>query len=144
MDKKLSLYKDILKFYNSKFLCTYTSFNDDDTSNLCYQIQLLLAFNLQKYNQQILTESIEKLYLFFKKNKEIIEIIEFIGSNFEFFNSFNGENNIDEKNLLIFQILFSYEYFHLFHKCLSKSIENIGNENYGTFTELLNFIKTKN
>ena len=32
--------------YNTQFLCTYKSFSDNYYSNLCYQIQLLQAFNI--------------------------------------------------------------------------------------------------
>tara|TARA_B110001452_G_scaffold263125_1_gene264124 strand:- start:399 stop:836 length:438 start_codon:yes stop_codon:yes gene_type:complete len=120
MTCNISLY-DIC--YNSLFLCTYKSLEDEQSSNICYQIQLLQAFNLLKYDDFIISNKIESCYNLLRENAEIKKILSFFLSkqnNLEFFNLFNTFDNI-----FVFQLLFSYNYFDIFHKCFSKYLNNI-------------------
>ena len=58
--------------YNCDFLCTYHLFTDDEElSKLCYQEQLLQAFNLEKYDDEKIHESIKNI------QNEISDIPEF-------------------------------------------------------------------
>ena len=55
--------------YNTNFLCTYKSFSDSYYSNLCYQIQLLQAFNMKLYNATQLSNNINSCYKHYINNK---------------------------------------------------------------------------
>lgn len=124
-----------MEIYNNEFICTYKSLEDEYSSNLCYQIQLLQAFNMTKYDDKILQINMEKIYNLLRENiyiKKIYSLIEKKYPEINFINSFN--DNLD--NLLFLQILFSYDYFDLFHKEL---IHFFNNKNYN-FEELEKFL----
>lgn len=115
-----------MEFYDTKFICTYKSLKDNYTSNLCYQIQLLQVFNMMKYDDKLLQINMEKIYNLLKENiyiKNIYYLIEKKHPEINFLNSF--KDNLD--NFLFLQILFSYDYFDLFHKEL---IEFFNNKDY--------------
>lgn len=109
--------------YNYNFLCTYTDFSNNYYSNLCYQIQLLQAFNMQKYDEYILNKNIKKIFYVLEDNLEIKKIIILLSkknSNLSFLNIFNKE----EQAYFNYQLLFSYDYFHIFHKCFSNYLKH--------------------
>jgi hypothetical protein len=125
-----------MEIYNNEFICTYKSLEDEYSSNLCYQIQLLQAFNMTKYDDKILQINIEKIYNLLRENiyiKKIYSLIEKKYPEINFINSFN--DNLD--NLLFLQILFSYDYFDLFHKELIHFFNN-KNYNFEELEKLLN------
>ena len=125
-----------MEIYNNEFICTYKSLEDEYSSNLCYQIQLLQAFNITKYDDKILQINIEKIYNLLRENiyiKKIYSLIEKKYPEINFINSFN--DNLD--NLLFLQILFSYDYFDLFHKELIHFFNN-KNYNFEELEKLLN------
>lgn len=93
--------------YNFDMICTYKLMDNDDDRKLMYQIQLLQLFNLEKFDDVLLSENINKLYNTFKMNKNIIELIEN-----------NPYKNQLMNNNLIFQTFFSYDTLDIFHKCL--------------------------
>ena len=64
--------------YNSDFLTTYRSFEEEYYSDLCYKIQLLQAFNMQKYDDLILQQNMKKIYYFMRENKELKIIYELL------------------------------------------------------------------
>jgi hypothetical protein len=113
---------DNLKNMNYKydFLCTYKLLETEETdcANLCYQTQLLQALNMKNYDDFIITKNIEALYFFLKDNNEVISLLlalkeKYKNSSMAFF---------IENEITLFQLLFSYDYFDIFHKCLSKYI----------------------
>ena len=93
--------------YNFDMICTYKLMDNDDDRKLMYQIQLLQLFNLEKFDDVLLSENINKLYNTFKMNKNKIELIEN-----------NPYKNQLMNNNLIFQTFFSYDTLDIFHKCL--------------------------
>ncbi len=127
--------------YNYNFLCTYTDFSNNYYSNLCYQIQLLQAFNMQKYDEFILNKNIQSMFVLLKDNLEIKNILLLLSkkiTNLSFLNIFNKEEQI----YLNYQLLFSYDYFYIFHKCFSNylkhnNINNINNNNNNKYFENL-------
>ena len=101
--------------YNSEFLCTYKSMEEEYYQNLCYQTQILQALNISKYDDTIVSNHIEKIYYFLQNYYEIDIILlalkeKYKNSSISFF--------IENNNSALFQMLFSYEYFDIFHKCL--------------------------
>lgn len=109
--------------YKCDFLCTYKLLENQeneetDCANLCYQTQLLQALNMKNYDDFIITKNIEALYFFLKDNNEVVSLMlalkeKYKNSSMAFF---------IENELALFQLLFSYDYFDIFHKCLSKYI----------------------
>jgi hypothetical protein len=120
--------------YNKSFICTYKKFGDEYNSNLCYQIQLLQAFNMNKYDEYMLQKHIENLYIFLRDNVNIIKICELLKKKYTNLSFFNTQSN-DLENLIFFQILFSYDYFDLFHKQLIDYFKEIHH-----FQEIYNYI----
>ena len=93
--------------YNFDMLCTYKLMDNDEDRKLMYQLQLLQLFNLEKFDEALLSEHINKLYDTFKENKNIIDLIEK-----------NPYKNRLMNNILVFQTFFSYDTLDIFHKCL--------------------------
>jgi hypothetical protein len=101
--------------YNTEFLCTYKNLDEEYYQNLCYQTQILQALNISKYDDTIVSNHIEKIYYFLQNYYEIDIILlalkeKYKNSSISFF--------IENSNSALFQILFSYDYFDIFHKCL--------------------------
>jgi hypothetical protein len=101
--------------YNNEFLCTYKNMGKEYYQNSCYQIQILQALNISKYDDTIVSNHIEKIYYFLQNYYEIDIILlvlkeKYKNSSISFF--------IENSNSALFQILFSYDYFDIFHKCL--------------------------
>ena len=108
--------------YDSSFKCTYKLFEDeeDNSSHLCYQTQLLQALNMTKFDDFIITKNIEAVYFFIKDYSEIVGILmllkeKYKNSSMAFF---------IENEIALFQLLFSYDYFDIFHKCLCNYIKS--------------------
>jgi hypothetical protein len=128
--------------YNTEFLCTYKSMPEEYYKNLCYQIQILQALNISKYDDIIVSNHIEKIYYFLQNYYEIDIILlalkeKYKNSNISFF--------IENNNSVLFQMLFSYDYFDIFHKCLcqyiiSKRLKNEPDINKKFFTTLKDII----
>ena len=72
--------------YNYSFICTYKELNQDYYSNLCYQIQLLQVFNMDKYDEYILQKNIESVYIFLRDNNYIKEIFKLLQEKLPCFN----------------------------------------------------------
>ena len=113
--------------YNCNFLCTYHLFTDDeDISRLCYQQQFLQAFNLDKYNDKIINEIIEQIYIEICNVDDFNELLNRIRENLDDLQTshfFDKINNVSLNDPFIYYLLFSYEYFNIFHKkyCLFKN-----------------------
>lgn len=126
--------------YNSQLVLTYKMFKKEEDSNLCYQIQLLQAFNMLKYDDFILQKSIESVYIILQNNETIKSILLIISEKMKSYELFNLKNG---KNIFLFQLLFSYNYFESFHKCFINYINDFRNNNtlkQDYFEELKTFI----
>lgn len=127
--------------YNSQLVLTYKMFNKEEDSNLCYQIQLLQAFNMLKYDDYILQKNIESVYEILKNIETIKSILLIISEKMKAYELFGS---IDEngKNIFLFQLLFSYNYFETFHKCFINYINDFKNNTlkHDYFEELKTFI----
>jgi len=95
--------------YSADFICTYKLMDNDDDRNIMYQIQLLQAFDMRKFDQDEISEKTLQLYQKLKDCNQVKEILE------------EGMKANPEMNLsheIMFMCLFSYQFFDLFHKCL--------------------------
>jgi len=128
--------------YNREFLCTYKNMDEEYYNNLCYQIQILQALKINKYDETIVSNHIEKIYYFLQNYYEIDIILLALKEKYK--NTTIAifiENNMSA----LFQLLFSYEYFDIFHKCLckyliDKTVKKEPDINKKYFTELKNFV----
>lgn len=131
--------------YNSQLVLTYKMFKKEEDSNLCYQIQLLQAFNMLKYDDYILQKNIECVYEIVKNDNIIKEIIILLSEKMKTYQLFNLINQ-NEKNIFLFQLLFSYNYFETFHKCFINYINDFKNNTLKVdyFEEFKTFINNNN
>ena len=101
--------------YNTNFISTYKQFEDIEDSNICYKLQLLQAFNINNYNEDILQKKMENIYNILRDNKylkEIFLLLEKKHPQLKFIN-YNIKNL---ENFIYLLILFSYDYFYIFHR----------------------------
>ena len=108
--------------YDCEFLCTYKLHSDDDDRNLCYQLQLLQALKITNYDPTLLTTHIDKIGFFLQNKIELEAILLLLKEKYK---DTNISFLIDKHNkCALFQLLFSYEYFDIFHKCLCKYVND--------------------
>jgi len=107
--------KEIIN-YNYNFLCSYKNEKDYEKSETIYRKEFLKAFNLDEFSEKIISTTTDLLY---KKLIEdsyiqniIIEVLK-INPQLKLFE----KDNYKPKELA-FTILFSYDYFYIFHKLL--------------------------
>ena len=129
--------------YDYDFLCTYHLLgNDDNLSNICYQKQLLQVFKLNNYDSDKIDQTIQQLFNILRDDEEIIGILDILSSKLSIF-QFLRQNNLKLDYSFIFQMLFSYDYFYLFHNSfihykINKSL------NKSCFSKLKNHIHSQN
>lgn len=111
--------------YQTDFLCTYKLMNKLSYQDELYRIQILQAFNLEKWNDNQIHDTIGELYLLLKDNDEIKQIInkakknDNINNLFENVTSFANDNGNDNDNdSIIFTILFNFSTFDLLHRII--------------------------
>ena len=96
--------------YHADFICTYKLMDNDDDRNFMYQIQILQAFGLRHFNQDEMSENVLQLYHKLKDCNEIQEILE---------EGVKANPQMNMTHAIMFMCLFSYDFFDLFHKCLT-------------------------
>ena len=108
--------------YQSDFICTYKSMDNDYDQEQLYRIQLLQAFDLNEWNDDRINTTIGELYaqlfnriefkeIFVKArhNPAIMEMIDLF--------KLSGVERLEEDDI-IFKLLFKFEYFDLLHRCI--------------------------
>ena len=129
--------------YDFDFLCTYHLIeNNENLSSLCYQNQLLQVFKLNNYDSDKIDQTIQQLFNILRDDEEIIGILDILSSKLSIF-QFLRQNNLKLDYSFIFQMLFSYDYFYLFHNSfihykINKSL------NKSCFSKLKNHIYSQN
>lgn len=83
--------------------------DNDDDRNFMYQIQLLQAFGMRNFDEDVISEKALELYHKLKECNEVKEILE---------EGIKANTEVKMCNILMFMCLFSYQFFDLFHKCL--------------------------
>ena len=95
--------------YSADFICTYKLMDNDDDRNMMYQIQILQAFGMQKFDQDEINEKVLHLYQKLIDCNQVKEIIE---------EGIKVNVHMQLTHEIMFVCLFSYQFFDLFHKCL--------------------------
>ncbi len=96
--------------------------DEEEEQDQLYRIQLLQAFNLEQWDDVKINSCIAELLTILapseefktilnkaKENKEIIEVLANIGLS---------EDDVYNKDDIVFKMLFTYGYFDLIHWCL--------------------------
>ena len=112
--------------YQTDFICTYKLMDEEFTDDL-YKIQLLQAFNLEKWDDTIITNRSFELYALLMKSDTLFrDIIEKAKKNSDITNIYDSVIDKDGKDddKIIFALLFTYDYFDLFHKCICEYFRN--------------------
>jgi hypothetical protein len=124
--------------YQTDFICTYKLMDDEFTDDL-YKIQLLQAFNLEKWDDTIITNRSFELYALLMKSDTLFrDIIEKAKKNSDITNIYDSVLDKDGKDddKIIFALLFTYDYFDLFHKCICDYMRN-GKVSFQTLENLM-------
>lgn len=103
-----SIYKKIEEMYLND-----PEFSDEVVFTLSentYREEVLLLFGLEEFDETLINDSISELYEKLKDNKDMKKILEFL------------KNEFDED--IVFHILFSYDYFHLFLPLIDNLLNN--------------------
>ena len=94
--------------YVYDFICTYKLI-DEEFRDTLYQQQLLEAFNIREYDENVILEEKKIIYELLKDRLEFLQILEKVNEKYP------QLCNTDYDAL---SILFSYDYFDLFHRYL--------------------------
>ena len=94
------------------YICTYKDITEEGEDEIglkqmCYQLQLLQAFNMYEFDDNEIDKNITHVYT---QLKDISFVQELIMKN-------PYSNHLVDPDM-VFRTLFSYDYFDLFHKCL--------------------------
>jgi len=106
--------------YQADFICTYKLMEDEEEQECLYQIQLLQAFNLIEWDDFTVRAIIEELYNELKADKYFSLILEKV-SKVEAFQSLiqmTEQHKQMDKDILLVNLLFQFDYFDLFHNCI--------------------------
>jgi hypothetical protein len=117
-DKKLSELNPISQNYN-KHKEEKKSYDEDDdfNSSYLYKSELLNAFHMETFDNDILNNKITELYNFLIEKKESIDSVKKLLECAKIC-SHKTLHHLDE--LSGFTILFCYELFHITHICLTE------------------------
>ena len=99
--------------YNYSINTTYLTL-DDDKQDTQYRKEYLSVFNLEKYDEDVIMNTVDTLYKTYKDNEQIKKLF-----------SIGKENCIYSLNdEMTFILMFSFESFYYFHKCLKELERN--------------------
>lgn len=109
--------------YNTEHDCTYYKYQTDEEQQLeLYQNDLLIVFNESEYNTSVMNK-ISNLYEKLKDIEDFKKLFELLHKNLEkTIAMFVTEEQADLECSLI--MLFSYEYFHLFHEVARRFLKD--------------------
>ena len=94
--------------YIYDFICTYKLIDECFRDDL-YQQQILEAFNITKYDELVIKREKEEIYELLKDNLKFLQILEKVNGKYP---------QLCKTDLDAVSILFSYDYFDLFHRYL--------------------------
>jgi len=126
--------------YSADFICTYKMMDCDVDKEYLYKIQILQAFNLEEWNSEAIEKTISELYLKTIDHEQFKFILDAakMSTKLGLMISLWHKPEFDENrlNIFIFIMLFNYDYFDIFHKCLCEYISE-GRITRGTYEEMM-------
>ena len=103
--------------YQADFICTYKEMDTSEDQEMMYKIQLLQAFALPEWDDQIVQLTIDELYKEMSSDPSVVSILDNVSKVAALQTLFDMTLQTD-KDRLCFSLLFQYEYFDLFHNCI--------------------------
>ena len=117
--------------YNTEYVCTYTDIDiflpeDNITEheqqfvlNCLYRNDLLYIFNIEDFEKEYKDKMMNELFEEIKENNFLLSCVEQMAKKYKY--SYNGNNN---SNMLLGVImLYSYDFLHVTHPCVSEYLE---------------------
>ena len=104
---QIDLTQEQILLYQTDFICTYKLMDDEFTDHL-YQIQLLQAFNLERWDDNVINSLCFELYTLLTNSDNVFrDIIERAKKNSDIINIFDSVTDKDDKDddNLIFVLL---------------------------------------
>jgi hypothetical protein len=116
--------------------------DNPEEQNYLYCIQLLQAFDLEEWNDNIVNTTLADLYSTMKSDAHLQTILLKLSKNDAVKTLMYMDQNQAEDNdiqLFLFNILFQYDYFDLFHKCIISFMlnKNIGMKEATALREII-------
>ena len=105
--------------------------SDKDDSDLLYKIQLLQAFDLKDFDENKIIEQQNIIFEKWNQHKQIVNLIILLKEKYKLYSN---------DDIIIFQLLFSYDYFYIFLGCLRELYYNnvISDNNYNILINKIN------
>jgi len=100
--------------YNTEFVCTYKLHEEEDQDDM-YRVQLLQAYNLEKWDDKIINNTMTTLFNNYITNADFKEIIDKAKESEKLSNI---KTYIGDDPQTLFNGLFQYELFDLIHLCI--------------------------
>jgi hypothetical protein len=124
------------------FICTYKMMTSDEDKEYLYRIQMLQAFNIQEWNDKIIEETMNELLQKVRHNEQFRFILDAakvspkLGMMMTLAYQRHQEKE-DKIDSYIFIMLFNYDYFDMFHRCICEHI-NEGRITRETYEKIMN------
>ena len=106
--------------YQADFICTYKLMDDASDQEDMYRIQVLQAFDLNEWNNDVIKAIVSDLYIELKDIPAMKQIFDQARRNsnvIEMLALFDDDERVNE-NDIIFYFLFNFEYFDMIHRCI--------------------------
>ena len=106
--------------YQADFICTYKLMDDASDQEDMYRIQVLQAFDLNEWNNDVIKDIVNDLYTKLKDFPAMKQIFDRARGNsnvIEMLALFDDDERVNE-NDIIFYFLFNFEYFDMIHRCI--------------------------
>tara|TARA_Y100000996_G_C22455233_1_gene615624 strand:+ start:670 stop:1038 length:369 start_codon:yes stop_codon:yes gene_type:complete len=100
--------------YNTEFVCTYKLHEEEDQDDM-YRVQLLQAYNLEKWDDKIINNTMTTLFNNYNTNADFKEIIDKAKESEKLSNI---KTYIGNDSQTLFNGLFQYDLFDLIHLCM--------------------------
>ncbi len=97
--------------------------DEEEEQKILYQIQLLQAFDVIKWNDDIIREKVASVYETMKSSQEFRALILYAKvklSTKELKDMLLLADDAEIDDFIIFQLLFQYDYFDRVHTCISE------------------------
>ena len=113
--------------YQTDFICTYKLMSDPSDQDELYRVQLIQAFDLEKWDDAKIQKHLQELYLLIKDTNEFKEIFSKAKKNENVNNLLaNFEHMIDSPDInnIVLSILFNFSTFDLIHRVIIDFLRN--------------------
>lgn len=113
--------------YQTDFICTYKLMSDPSDQDELYRVQLIQAFDLEKWDDAKIQKQLQELYLLIKDTNEFKEIFSKAKKNENVNNLLaNFKHMIDSPDInnIVLSILFNFSTFDLIHRVIIDFLRN--------------------